>query len=44
MVVFHICDKYLKNGWENYRLAYSYDPDKPESVKARQKEDEQWWK
>ncbi len=41
---FSISDKYYKNGWENYRLAYSYDPDKPESVKARQKEDEQWWK
>ena len=37
-------DKYLKKGWENYRLAYSYDPDKPESQKARQKENEQWWK
>lgn len=37
-------DKYLKNGWENYRLAYSYDQDKPESKKARQKEDDQWWK
>jgi hypothetical protein len=41
---FSISDKYLKNGWENYRLAYSYDPDKSESVKARQIEDEQWWK
>lgn len=41
---FSISDKYLKNGWENYRLAYSYDQDKPESVKARQKEEEQWWK
>lgn len=41
---FSISDKYLKNGWENYKLAYSYDPDKPESQKARQKENEQWWK
>lgn len=41
---FSISDKYLKNGWEYSRLAYSNDPDKTESVKARQKEDEQWWK
>ena len=41
---FSVDDKYLKNGWENYRLAYSSDPDKPESQKARQKENEQWWK
>jgi len=41
---FSICDKYLKNGWENYRLAYTFDSERPESVKARQKEDEQWWK
>lgn len=40
---FSVDDKYLKNGWGNYRLAYSYDPDKPESRKARQKENEQWW-
>jgi hypothetical protein len=41
---FSISDKYLKNGWENYRLAYFSDPDTPVSQKARQKEDEQWWK
>jgi hypothetical protein len=39
---FSISDKYIKNGWENYRLAYG--PDTPESVKARKKEDELWWK
>ncbi len=41
---FSISDKYLKNGWENYRLAYSCDPDSPESIMARQKENEEWWK
>lgn len=41
---FSVDEKYLKNGWENYRLAYFYDSNKPESQKARQKENEQWWK
>jgi len=41
---FSISDEYVKNGWENYRLAYFYNPDQPESQKARQKENEQWWK
>ncbi len=42
---FSIDDKYLKKGWENYRLAFLYyDLDKPESQKARQSENEQWWK
>lgn len=40
---FSISDKYLKNGWENYRLAYSLAPDKPESIKAKLKEKEKWW-
>jgi len=40
---FSISDKYLKNGWENYRLAMN-DPEKPETQKARQKEAEKWWK
>jgi hypothetical protein len=41
---FSISDKYLKNGWENYRLAYSIDQDSPESIEARKKENEEWWK
>lgn len=41
---FSISDKYVKNGWENYRLAYSSDLDSKESIKARQKENEEWWK
>lgn len=41
---FSISDKYLKNGWENYRNAYSLDSNKPESKKAQKKENEQWWK
>ena len=36
--------KYLKNGWENYQLAYTFDPNKPETKKAKQKENQQWWK
>jgi len=41
---FSISDKYVKNGWENYRLAYSSDLYSPESIIARQKENEEWWK
>jgi hypothetical protein len=42
---FSVDDKYLKNGWDNYRLAYSYgDPNNLTSKRARLKEDEQWWK
>jgi hypothetical protein len=41
---FSISDKYLKNGWENYRLASTSDPNTPESKRAIQKENEQWWK
>ncbi len=40
---FSINDKYLKNGWENYKLAWGYYPDKPEVIKAREKEKEKWW-
>lgn len=40
---FSVDDRYLKNGWENYRLAYTYDPDKPEVKKAKQIESEKWW-
>ena len=40
---FSVDDKYVKNGWENYKLAWGYDPDKPETVKAKQIEFEKWW-
>lgn len=40
---FSINEKYLKNGWENYRLAWGTYPETPEVIKARQKENEQWW-
>ncbi len=41
---FYVDDKYLKNGWENYMLANSYDANEMESHKAKQKENEIWWK
>lgn len=41
---FGVADKYVKNGWENHRLATFGDPDNPKSKMARQKEAEQWWK
>jgi len=41
---FSVADKYVKNGWENYRLATLGDPDNPKSKLARQKEAEQWWR
>lgn len=41
---FSVNDKYLKHGWENFSLAYSYLNDKPEVQKARQKENIPWWK
>jgi len=40
---FSINDKYLKNGWENYKIAYS-DSDKPEVKRAKKIEAEKWWK
>lgn len=41
---FHVNDKYVKNGWENYKLAFGTYPDTTDAVKARQKEKELWWK
>jgi hypothetical protein len=41
---FYIDDKYLKNGWENYKLAWNKFPETTEVKKAQQKENEQWWK
>lgn len=40
---FNIHDKYLKNGWENYRLAWRTDTETTEVIKAQQKEKEKWW-
>jgi hypothetical protein len=41
---FMIDDKYVKNGWENYKLAWQTYPETQEVIKARQKEKEEWWK
>ena len=41
---FMIDDKYVKNGWENYKLAWNTYPETPAVIKARQKENEKWWK
>ena len=41
---FSVDDKYVKNGWEIYKLAWGTYPETPEVKKARQKENEQWWK
>lgn len=40
---FGINDKYLKNGWDNYRLAWGTYPETSEVIRARQKENEKWW-
>lgn len=40
---FSINEKYQKNGWENYKLAWGHYPDKPEVIEARKKEKEKWW-
>lgn len=36
-------DKYLENGWKNYKLAYSNSDDTPGVKEARNKEKEKWW-
>ncbi|MDL2308283.1 hypothetical protein LJC68_01700 [Bacteroidales bacterium OttesenSCG-928-B11] len=41
---FCVDEKYVKNGWENYKLAWQTYPKTQEVIKARQKEQEQWWK
>ena len=38
-----INDKYVKNGWENYKIAYN-DSNKSEAKRAQQIEAEKWWK
>ncbi len=41
---FSVDDEYLKNGWENYKLAWGTYPETPDVLKAREKENELWWK
>jgi hypothetical protein len=43
---FSVDEKYVKNGWENYRLLWlgNYNGNSPESQKALKKEREKWWK
>ncbi|WP_293311867.1 hypothetical protein [Pedobacter sp. UBA5917] len=41
---FSVNEKYLKNGWENYQLAYAHNYNSPESKIAFKKESEKWWK
>ena len=41
---FSVDDKYVKNGWENYKLAWGTYPETPEVIEARRKENKQWWK
>ena len=36
-------DKYLKNGWENYSLAWGYPPERADVKEAMQKEKARWW-
>ena len=36
--------KYINNGWENYKLAWGTYPETSKVIKARQIENEQWWK
>jgi len=41
---FSVSNKYVKYGWDNYKVAWSYDTDKPEVKQARKREKEKWWK
>ena len=41
---FSVSEKYIKNGWENYKLAWKTYPETPEALKAQEKEKEKWWK
>lgn len=41
---FSVNDKFVIHGWENYQLAWGYNPGKPQVREARLKEEEQWWK
>jgi len=41
---FSVNDKYLKNGWESYRLAYGGNNNSDAYKIANRKESEKWWK
>jgi len=41
---FSVNEKFVINGWENYQLAWSNDPDDNKVKAAILKEEEQWWK
>lgn len=36
-------EKYEKYGWKNYRKAWGYSLDNPDTKEARKKENEKWW-
>ncbi|TSA50494.1 MAG: hypothetical protein D4R43_02170 [Sphingobacteriales bacterium] len=40
---FSVADKYLQNGWSNYKIAWSGNPNNPDEMKARQIEFQKWW-
>ncbi len=40
---FIISDKFIRNGWENYMLAWSGDPDNAAVQQARKLENDKWW-
>ena len=41
---FIIADKYLHNGWGNYKLAMNGDPENTATKNAVQWEANEWWK
>jgi hypothetical protein len=41
---FSIDEKFVNNGWQNYKLAWGTSPETSEVEKARQMEKEEWWK
>ncbi|MCW4468422.1 hypothetical protein OGH69_05555 [Flavobacterium sp. MFBS3-15] len=41
---FMVNGKFKGNGWESYYDAYCCNPDWPETIAARKKEAEEWWK
>jgi hypothetical protein len=41
---FSIDEKFVNNGWQNYKLAWGTSPETSEVKQARQKEKEEWWK
>ena len=41
---FMIDDKYVKNGWQNYKASRSDDPENAATKKAERAEAIEWWK